>query len=76
MVMAQAVTYYLQRSYKMTVTYEIMQLENSEIIVRHNEDGTISSFGKDLENSDYQRYLAWLENPEAEQFTPSVIDEA
>jgi hypothetical protein len=55
----------------MTVTYEIMQLENSEIIVRHNEDGTISSFGKDLENSDYQRYL----NPEAEQSTPSLTDE-
>ena len=26
----------------------------------------------DLANSDYQRYLAWLENPEAEQSTPIV----
>ena len=23
-------------------------------------------------NSDYQRYLAWLENPEAEQSTPNL----
>jgi len=30
----------------------------------------------DQANSDYQRYLAWLENPEAEQSTPSVTDEA
>jgi hypothetical protein len=27
---------------------------------------------KDLANSDYQTYLAWLENPEAEQSTPNV----
>ena len=29
----------------------------------------------DPANSDYQRYLAWLENPEAEQSTPIVKDE-
>jgi hypothetical protein len=29
---------------------------------------------KDLANSDYQTYLAWLENPEAEQSTPIVTD--
>ena len=26
----------------------------------------------DQANSDYQRYLAWLENPEAEQSTPNL----
>ena len=31
---------------------------------------------KDLTNSDYQRYLAWLENPEAEHFTPMISGDA
>jgi hypothetical protein len=39
-------------------------------------DGRILSIPCNLENADYQRYLAWLENPEAEQSTPSVINEA
>ena len=33
-------------------------------------DGFISYIPLDPANSDYQRYLAWLENPEAEQSTP------
>jgi len=37
-----------------------------------NEDGSESNIPPVLDNSDYQRYLAWLENPEAEQPTPSV----
>lgn len=32
-----------------------------------NDDGTISSIPKDPTNSDYQRYLRWLENPDAEE---------
>jgi hypothetical protein len=31
-----------------------------------NEDGSESNIPPVLGNSDYQRYLAWLENPEAE----------
>ena len=37
-----------------------------------NEDGSVSNIPLDLENSDYQAYLAWLENPEAALSTPSV----
>ena len=37
-----------------------------EMIRRINGDDTITSFGKGPANSDYQRYLRWLENPDAE----------
>ena len=50
------------------VTTEIGQ----EFIVRDNEDGSFSWIPCELSNSDYQRYL----NPEAEQSTPIVINEA
>lgn len=32
-----------------------------------NEDGSESNIPLDPANSDYQRYLRWLENPEAEE---------
>jgi hypothetical protein len=54
-----------------TYTKETDILGN-EIIIRDNGDGTVTSFAADPANSDYQRYL----NPEAEQSTPIVIDEA
>ncbi len=41
-------------------------------IISYEENGVVTSFTTDPSNSDYQRYLAWLENPEAEQSTPSV----
>ena len=41
-------------------------------IERINDDGTMDSIPLDPANSDYQRYLAWLENPEAEHFTPNL----
>jgi len=37
-----------------------------EIIVR-NDGETVTSFMKDPANSDYQRYLRWLENPDADE---------
>jgi hypothetical protein len=46
------------------------------VIQRTDEDGKVWWIPMDESNSDYQRYLAWLENPEAEQSTPIVIDEA
>ena len=54
----------------MKYTYE----ENTElnVIIRTDENGIVSSVPIDLGNADYQRYL----NPEAEHFTPIVIDEA
>ena len=39
-----------------------------------NEDGSESNIPIDLANSDYQRYLRWLENPEAEEFAPRLAE--
>lgn len=36
-------------------------------IQRTDTDGTIWSIPLDSNNSDYKRYLRWLENPEAEE---------
>jgi hypothetical protein len=41
-------------------------------VIWYEHDGVRYSFIADPANSDYQRYL----NPEAEQSTPIVIDEA
>jgi predicted O-methyltransferase YrrM len=38
-----------------------------EHIERENADGSISFIPIDPANSDYQRYLRWLENPDAEE---------
>lgn len=43
----------------------------NEIITLVLEDKTLS-IPADTANSDYQRYLAWLENPKAEQSTPNL----
>jgi hypothetical protein len=46
-------------------------IDGSKVIKRDNEDGSLSFIPKDPANSDYQRYLAWLENPEAEHLNGS-----
>ncbi len=48
--------------------YEIIENEDTSILKRTDDDGTIWFIPMDESNSDYQRYL----NPEAEHFTPSV----
>jgi hypothetical protein len=54
-------------------TYEhIIFDDGKETIMRYEDDGRVYSIPLDPANSDYQRYL----NPEAEHFTPIVIDEA
>jgi hypothetical protein len=47
-------------------------LSGQDFIVKSNDDGSELWIPKNEANSDYQRYL----NPEAEQFTPIVINEA
>jgi hypothetical protein len=44
----------------------------NEIVLRVNDDGTHDYIPTDPANSDYQAYLRWLENPEAEQSTPNL----
>jgi len=56
------------------MTYTIIESDNRKAIKRDNADGTTTIIPFDLTNSDYQRYLAWLENPEAEQSTPNLAD--
>ena len=53
-------------------TYKIITSDLGECLVRHNEDGSVTTIPFDPANSDYQRYL----NPEAEQSTPILSDEA
>lgn len=38
-----------------------------DTVTRYNEDGSVLSIPCDESNSDYQRYLRWLENPDAEE---------
>ncbi len=52
--------------------YEEIKTEMGSVIKRTDANGTELWIPTDPANSDYQRYL----NPEAEHFTPIVIDEA
>ncbi len=45
-----------------------------QCIIREDSQGNKTFIPLDPANSDYQRYLAWLENPEAEQSTPNLAD--
>ena len=50
--------------------YEIIEPQEpfiTKMLVRTNEDGTKSWIPLDESNSDYQRYLRWLENPDADE---------
>ena len=53
--------------------YEVVTTEmGNQVIERTDEDGTIWWIPEDPANSDYQRYLAWLEDPNAET-TPPIL---
>jgi len=36
-------------------------------VIQYEENGVLYSIPKDSANSDYQRYLRWLEDPTAEE---------
>ena len=50
------------------IKYEVITDDlSSEMIKRENENGTVSFIPLEDSNSDYQAYLRWLENPDAEE---------
>jgi hypothetical protein len=55
--------------------YELKEdLSGNNYVIMTTKEGIISFVPTDPANSDYQLYLAWLENPEAEQSTPSITE--
>jgi len=52
--------------------YMIKETPFGNTVIEYEENGVRYSIPSDPANSDYQRYLAWLENPEAEQSTPNL----
>ena len=58
---------HLRRSYKMTIQYNTESTPSGNTVIWYEENGTRYSFLADDSNSDYQRYLRWLENPDAEE---------
>jgi len=55
------------------ITYELLNPEFAEPCIKMTEeDGTIRFVPINPANSDYQAYLAWLENPQGQQSTPNL----
>ena len=53
--------------------YEIIYDEfGNKTIKEETESGRFLFIPSDLANSDYQRYLAWLENPQGQQSTQPI----
>ena len=50
--------------------YRIVTTPSGNEIIQYDEGNTTYSIPKDPANSDYQAYLAWLENPQGQQSTP------
>lgn len=47
-------------------------LDGSKSLCRTDEDGKIWWIPQDEANSDYQQYLRWLEDPNADEFQPPL----
>jgi hypothetical protein len=57
----------------MKPTYEEVKSIFGEVCIKATyENGVVLLIPTDPANSDYQRYLKWLENPEAEETTPTL----
>jgi len=52
--------------------YEVIENENATVIKRTDDTGIIWLIPTDPANSDYQRYLRWLEDPTAEDEAQSL----
>ena len=53
--------------------YELVTDEiYGSVVKATDKEGKVYWIPVNEANSDYQRYLAWLENPEAEQSTPNL----
>lgn len=52
--------------------YEQVFTEFGSVIKLTDESGQISWIPTVESNSDYQRYLRWLENPNADEFQPPL----
>ena len=53
--------------------YEIFKTSlNQDVIKKTDENGSIWWIPTDPTNSDYQAYLRWLENPDAEITSPTL----
>ncbi len=49
------------------INYNEIETPFGNSIIQYEENGVLYSIPKDEANSDYQRYLRWLENPDAEE---------
>jgi hypothetical protein len=49
----------------MPYTYEVK--EEQKVVIRISDNGEVSSIPMTEANSDYQRYLRWLENSDADE---------
>jgi hypothetical protein len=54
--------------------YELVENPMGSFIRKFNANGGESHIPIDSENTDYQRYLRWVENPEAEEFAPRLAE--
>ena len=47
--------------------YTELETPLGNIVITYEENGVLYTIPKDPANSDYQRYLRWLENPETDE---------